>query len=180
MSLTVIGVIRSPTVPEEHLMYFLDITEQMELEKLYEEEKTVIAIIYLDNYDELTQGMDDQARSNINSLVISILNDWAQKNGIYMKRFSSDRFVAVFNERILQTLEKNKFAILDDVREITAKTESSSYIEHRRRVGSHRPAGTWRACPVEPRFGSRPGRGSGRHQTCERKSEVLRRQNQSR
>lgn len=107
--------------PEEHLMYFLDITEQMELEKLYEEEKTVIAIIYLDNYDELTQGMDDQARSNINSLVISILNDWAQKNGIYMKRFSSDRFVAVFNERILQTLEKNKFAILDDVREITAK-----------------------------------------------------------
>lgn len=107
--------------PKEHLMYFLDITEQTELEKLYEEEKTVIAIIYLDNYDELTQGMDDQARSNINSLVISILNDWAHKNGIYLKRFSSDRFVAVFNERILQTLEKNKFAILDDVREITAK-----------------------------------------------------------
>lgn len=105
----------------DKLMYFVDITEQMEIEQLYEDEKTVIAIIFLDNYDELTQGMDDQARSNINSLVISILNNWAQKNGVFLKRFSSDRFIAVFNERILQTLENNKFAILDEVREITAK-----------------------------------------------------------
>ena len=29
---------------------------------MYEDERTVIAIIYLDNYDEVTQGMDDQLR----------------------------------------------------------------------------------------------------------------------
>lgn len=107
--------------PVDKLLYFQDVTEQAEIEQLYEDEKTVIAIIYLDNYDELTQGMDDQARSNINSLVIAILNKWAQENGVFLKRFSSDRFIAVFNERILQTLERDKFSILDDVREITAK-----------------------------------------------------------
>ena len=47
---------------EEKLIYFFDITEQTEIEKLYEEERTSLGIIYLDNYDELTQGMDDQLK----------------------------------------------------------------------------------------------------------------------
>ncbi|SFB01852.1 MULTISPECIES: DHH family phosphoesterase [unclassified Bacillus (in: firmicutes)] len=110
---------------EERLIYFLDVTEQTEIEKLYENERTVIATIFLDNYDELTQGMDDQMRSSINNLVTSILNKWAQDNGVFLKRVSSERFIAVFNEHILQILEKNKFSILDEVRETTAKQNVS-------------------------------------------------------
>ncbi|KAB2330805.1 DHH family phosphoesterase [Cytobacillus depressus] len=106
---------------EERLLYFFDVTEQTEIEKLYQEERTVISIIFLDNYDELTQGMDDQARSSLNNIVTSILNKWATDNGIFFKRVSSDRFIAVFNEHILRYLEKGKFSILDDIREITAK-----------------------------------------------------------
>ena len=106
---------------EEKLLYFLDITEQAETEKMYEEEKTVIALIFLDNYDDVTQGIDDATRSSLNNSVTSILNKWAQENGIFLKRISSDRLVAVFNENILQELEKGKFIILDEVREATAK-----------------------------------------------------------
>ncbi|GLB59210.1 DHH family phosphoesterase [Cytobacillus sp. NCCP-133] len=107
--------------PEERLLYFFDVTEQTEIEKLYQEERTVIAFIFLDNYDEMTQGMDDQTKSSLNSLVTQILNKWAQDNGVFMKRVSSERFIAVFNEHILQLLEKGKFTILDDVRETTSK-----------------------------------------------------------
>ena len=59
---------------EEKLLYFLDITEQAVMERLYEEEKTVIALIYLDNYDDVTQGIDDATRSNLNNSVTAILN----------------------------------------------------------------------------------------------------------
>lgn len=110
---------------DERLLYFFDITEQAELEKMYHNERTAIAIIFLDNYDELTQGMDDQVRSSLNNLIISILNKWAQENGIFFKRVSSDRFIAVLNEEILQTLEARKFYILDDVREMTSKQNVS-------------------------------------------------------
>lgn len=110
---------------DERLLYFFDVTEQTEIEKLYKDERTVIAIIFLDNYEELTQGMDDQMRSSINNLVTSILNKWAQETGVFLKRISSERFIAVFNEHILQVLEKNKFAILDEVRETTAKQNVS-------------------------------------------------------
>ncbi|MBO9131349.1 DHH family phosphoesterase [Bacillus sp. 165] len=106
---------------EEKLIYFFDVTEQTQIEKMYEDQRTVLAIIYLDNYDEVTQSLDDQPRTNLTSLVISILNDWAVKHGVYLKRASSERFIAVLNESILAHLEKGKFEILDQVREETAK-----------------------------------------------------------
>lgn len=110
---------------EDRLLYFFDVTEQLDLERLYDEEQTVMAIIYLDNYDEVTQGLDDQFRSTINSKVTSVLNGWANEHGIFLKRTSSERFLAVFNQRILYELEKNKFSVLDEVRESTAKQNVS-------------------------------------------------------
>ncbi|WP_261131393.1 DHH family phosphoesterase [Bacillus sp. Marseille-Q3570] len=106
---------------EERLLYFTDVTEQVEVERLYDEEQTVIGLIFLDNYDEVTQGMNDQVRSNINSKVTSILNQWATDYGIFLKGTSSERFIAVLNQRTLAELEKTKFALLDEVRDLTSK-----------------------------------------------------------
>ncbi|MGM9986856.1 MAG: DHH family phosphoesterase [Bacillaceae bacterium] len=105
----------------EQLVYFFDITEQTEIERLYQNDRTVMAVIYLDNYDEVTQGADDQSRTQLNSLVTAILNDWALEYGIFLKRVSSDRYMAILNEHILVQLEKSKFSILDQVKEQTQK-----------------------------------------------------------
>lgn len=109
----------------ERLVYFFDITEQTQIEKLYQDERTVMAVIYLDNYDEVTQRIDDQARTQLNSLVTSILNKWALEYGIFLKRTSSERYIAILNENILTQLEKSKFSILDQVREQTQKRNIS-------------------------------------------------------
>ncbi|WP_379970829.1 DHH family phosphoesterase [Ectobacillus sp. sgz5001026] len=106
---------------EEKLVYFFDVTEQTQIEKMYEEQRTVLAVIVLDNYDEVTQGLDDQVRITITSHVTSLLNAWALKYGLYLKRVSSERYFAVLNESILVQLEKSKFDILDQVREETSK-----------------------------------------------------------
>ncbi|MDN3451108.1 DHH family phosphoesterase [Planococcus sp. APC 3906] len=106
---------------DDRLFYLFDITEQVEIETLYYADRTVIGILFIDNYDELSQGMDDQTRSNLNSLVTSLVNEWGANHGIFVKRISSDRFLAVFNESILKDLELSKFAILDDLREVTSK-----------------------------------------------------------
>ncbi|GEK35090.1 DHH family phosphoesterase [Kurthia sibirica] len=110
---------------EEKLLYFFDITEQVEIEELYYEDRTVLAVLLIDNYDEITQSMDDQKRSQTNSMITSLINKWGMMNDIYIKRISSDRFMAVMNESILSSLEKRKFAILDDIREITAQKNLS-------------------------------------------------------
>ncbi|WP_101841907.1 DHH family phosphoesterase [Halobacillus sp. Marseille-P3879] len=103
---------------DERLLYFFDRTNQTKIHNLYKNEQTVLSIIFLDNYEEITQGMDDTAKSQINSQVTSILNKWASDYGIYLKRTSQERFIAVMNQEILQRLERNKFEILDEVREL--------------------------------------------------------------
>ncbi|WCH47823.1 DHH family phosphoesterase [Lysinibacillus sp. OF-1] len=110
---------------EERLLYFFDITEQIAIEKQYYADRTVIAILFVDNYDEITQAMDDQPRSLTNTMVTSIVNEWAAEHGVFVKRISSDRFLAVLNESILTELEKKKFAILDTIREKTAQKNLS-------------------------------------------------------
>jgi cyclic-di-AMP phosphodiesterase len=104
---------------DERLLYFFDVTEQIEIEKQYEDERSVLAFVFLDNYDEVTQGMDDQARSAINNEVTALLNKWAKDYGVFLKRVSSERFLGVLNEHILSKFEENKFSILDEVREKT-------------------------------------------------------------
>lgn len=105
---------------EEKLLYLFDVTERVTIESLYYKDRTVLGIMLIDNYDELAQTMDDQTRSQLNSLVTSLVNRWATENGIFVKRIASDRFIAVFNEAILSKLETAKFTILDDIREKTA------------------------------------------------------------
>lgn len=39
---------------EEKLFYFFDITKQVQIEKQYMADRTVLAILFIDNYDELT------------------------------------------------------------------------------------------------------------------------------
>ncbi|HLQ72453.1 MAG TPA: hypothetical protein VK142_11660, partial [Bacillota bacterium] len=105
---------------EERLLYMFDRTEQRELEVRYDNEQTILAIIYLDNYEEITQNMEDTLKSQLNSNVTSVLNNWAHENGLFMKRTSQDRFIAVGSNEILSNLESTKFDILDEVRELKA------------------------------------------------------------
>lgn len=103
---------------EEKLLYFMDRTDQEALKQRYHNEQTVLAIIFLDNYEEITQNMDDTAKSKLNSQVTTILNNWSSHYGLYLKRTSQERFLAVGSKKILQQLEKVKFDILDEVREM--------------------------------------------------------------
>ncbi|MFD1066617.1 DHH family phosphoesterase [Oceanobacillus locisalsi] len=103
---------------EEKLLYFLDRTEHQKLKERYYNEQTVLAIIFLDNYEEITQNMDDTVKSQLNSQVTAILNEWSSRYGLYLKRTSQERFLAVGNTEILQELEDVKFSILDEVREM--------------------------------------------------------------
>lgn len=105
---------------EERLLYLFERTEQRDLQVRYHNEQTILAIIYLDNYEEITQNMEDTLKSQLNSKVTSVLNNWAHENGLFMKRTSQDRFIAVGSNEILNQLERTKFDILDEVREIKA------------------------------------------------------------
>lgn len=106
--------------PEERLLYFTDTTAYTTLSKKYEEEKIAFGLLVLDNVDEVTQGMDDQARSLTMATVTTVLNEWAVENQLYMRRTASDRFFLLFSHKELIKLEQSRFGVLDEVKDATA------------------------------------------------------------
>lgn len=103
----------------ENSIYFFDITESSRVYGLYENEKPIIATIFLDNYDEITQNMNDSQRSEINSVITTVIDDWSTRYELFIKRYSSDQFIALLNKRILDDIETLKFNLLDDLRDKT-------------------------------------------------------------
>lgn len=109
--------------PEEKLIYLQDVTSQTDLQKKYQEERIAVGIVMLDNLDEATQGMDDQHRSITLAKVTGEINDWAQRNHLFIRRTSSDRFLIIMNQKALQKLEQERFDILDEVRDVSAENK---------------------------------------------------------
>ncbi|SUK02052.1 DHH subfamily phosphodiesterase [Staphylococcus agnetis] len=102
---------------DEGILYFLDVSEEAEIRQAYDDEQPIIATLFLDNYDEITQNMNDTQRSEINSMVTRVISRWAQEHNVYFKRYSSDQFVAYLNRRILREIEDTNFDILSQLRE---------------------------------------------------------------
>jgi c-di-AMP phosphodiesterase-like protein len=109
--------------PEERLVYLREITEQALLAKRYEDSKTAIGIVMMDNLEEATQGLDDQARSIMLAKVTGEITEWAQKNQLYLRRTSSDRFLILMDQKALRQLEQSRFELLDDVRDLTIENK---------------------------------------------------------
>lgn len=107
--------------PEEGIVFFHDITSHADLIRRYQEEKTAMGAVLLDNLDEATQGMDDQTRSIMLAKITGIINAWAQKFGIYLRRTATDRYIILMDQKGLSKLEASRFEILDEVRELTAE-----------------------------------------------------------
>ena len=103
------------------MIYLTDITEYASIEEKYHEEQIVFGQIFLDNFSEISQSLNDRRKSNLNNFVTNQLSSWAIHHNIFMKRVDDDRFIAFLNRKSLETLEKEKFDIMDKIRETTAK-----------------------------------------------------------
>lgn len=107
-------------LPDERLIYLQDVTTFADLRDRHEEERLALGIVFLDNFDEASQGMDDQQRTSLIARVATRITDWAKNYGIYVRRLSSERYLLLLNQKSLRELEQSRFVILDEIREMTA------------------------------------------------------------
>lgn len=107
---------------EINAVYLMDITHYAEIQQEYDDSRVVIGQIFLDNYDEVTESMSDKRVSNLSNFITNELSDWARQFGLFLKRIDEDHFFLVGYAKMLAALEKDKFQILDLIRERTAKT----------------------------------------------------------
>jgi len=103
------------------ILYFIDETEKYELQQENENKKTCVGIIMVDNYEEVMQRVDTEQKTQLMAKVESTIYDWVNETkGILIKE-ERDTYVYIFEQRYLEQLKENKFAILDSIKDIVRK-----------------------------------------------------------
>ena len=100
------------------MLYWLDKTDYLKLEKEYNEEKNVIMLIQVDGYDEVLKSASEENRSLINLEIEKMLTSLENNTKGALKRTSKDKFMLIMNKKELNEIEESKFAILDKIRDI--------------------------------------------------------------
>ncbi|WDT65469.1 DHH family phosphoesterase [Companilactobacillus crustorum] len=106
---------------ELKVIYLMNITHYSKIEKRYEDNRSVIGQVYLDNYAEITQSMSDRDISNLDNYITNELSNWASEQQMFLKRIDDDHFfIMAYTGRIFD-MEKNGFKVLDIIREYTSQ-----------------------------------------------------------
>lgn len=99
-------------------IYFFDITESKVVMQRFRDTRPIILNLSLDNYEDVSDSLDDEVASRLDATIVITLTDWAKKNSIYLKRIDEDRFIGLLNVKDLKKIEKEKFQILNTIRNL--------------------------------------------------------------
>ena len=99
-------------------IYFFDITESKVVMQRFRDTRPIILNLSIDNYEDVSDSLDDEVASRLDATIVITLTDWAKKNSIYLKRIDEDRFIGLLNVKDLKKIEKEKFQILDTIRNL--------------------------------------------------------------
>ena len=100
--------------------YWVDVTDFAQVRDEFYATRPVVAILTVDNYEELMKGATDNAKSAMRSEIDDRLAQWvAPAQGVFC-RYERDRYLFLFEERYLAQFQEGKFSILDTVRQVTS------------------------------------------------------------
>ncbi|MBC8590382.1 DHH family phosphoesterase [Wansuia hejianensis] len=100
------------------MLYWVNNSDYVKLEKQYIDEKTTVAIVYVDNYDEVKSSTTDINRPLLLAEIDKRITEYfTNYNGI-VRKFENDKYIIVFNNKSLEIIQDKRFDILDDLREL--------------------------------------------------------------
>lgn len=106
-------------------LYMFDVTEVNSLSRQIEEQKTVCGLIYMDNYDEALESVDEARRSLVVALIDRQINKYFSKVDAVVKKLEKDKFLIFMKRIVLDSMIENRFSILEEVKNANIGNELS-------------------------------------------------------
>lgn len=100
------------------MLHFLDCTDYVQLRDAAETRRPAIAVIAIDNYEELTKNATDSEKSTILANIDKRLFSWIKDSNAVLRKYDRDKYIFIIENAALDKLSARKFAVLQDVREI--------------------------------------------------------------
>lgn len=104
-------------------VYLFDETELNAYIREKEEEKLVCGLIYLDNYEEALESIEEVRRSLLIALIDRKINKYFSEIDGLVKKLEKDKYFIVMRKRSLDQLQKVKFNILEEVKTVNIGNE---------------------------------------------------------
>lgn len=101
-----------------YAIYFIDETEITACRKELHDERFVAALIYIDNYDEALESIDEVRRSLLIALVDRKINKYITAGEGIVRKLEKDKYFVVMRYKFLEKLKEERFAILEEVKSV--------------------------------------------------------------
>ncbi len=98
--------------------YWLDITEAEQMRQTLDMTRPTVAILMIDNYEDLMKACPESKRSALLADIEGKLNDWCADSGGLLLGYDRDRYLFVMEEKDFSTYAEKKFDVLDSVRTV--------------------------------------------------------------
>jgi c-di-AMP phosphodiesterase-like protein len=116
-----VPVYREKDQREMLFQYWLDRTEAAHYQRLFEEQMPYVALIYIDNYEELSADVQFH-KTSVFSEVERLVSDLVKTiDGVY-RRYENGRFFVVFEAQHLPQMEHARFPLLEQAHNIDTGT----------------------------------------------------------
>ena len=100
------------------ILYFIDKTDEYTLAKLREEEKTVEAIVIIDNYEEVLKETPDSNHGKILGEIEQTIGKWIALGDGTFRKYERDKFLVIFEQKNFEKILEDKFEILNQIKNI--------------------------------------------------------------
>ena len=109
--------------PDLIAMYMYDDTELTEYIQKNEDNKLVVALAYLDNYEEALESVEDVRRSLLIALIDRKITKYFSNFDGLVKKLEKDKYFLIMRQSSLETLKEQRFHILDEVKTVNIGNE---------------------------------------------------------
>lgn len=99
-------------------VYLFDETEELRYQREVEDERLVAGLIYLDNYEEALDSIEDVRRSLLLALIDRKINKYISSYDGILKKIEKDKYFIVLKQCHLAEMQKNHFSLLEDVKTV--------------------------------------------------------------
>ena len=104
-------------------IYLFDETELNRYIRENEEQKLVAGLVYIDNYEEALDSIEDVKRSLLIALVDRKVNKYFTEIDALVRKIEKDKYFVVFKYKYLEQLSADKFKLIEDVKSIKVGNE---------------------------------------------------------
>ena len=100
-----------------------DETELLSLKKENDDRRFTVGLIYMDNYDEAMESVEEVRRSLLTALIDRKITQYIESMQGLVKKLEKDKFFFVIERRYLNQMQEDRFDILEQVKTVNVGNE---------------------------------------------------------